>query len=441
MTAPAQVVQLTCPNCGSPLRAQIITFVDATQQPQLKSYLLSGQMNAAPCATCGNVAMIAAPLIYHDAEKQLFLVFFPQQVNARPEEQERFIGEATSFLMRSLPADLPKGYILSPKRFLTLNSLIEAVLEADGITKEMIERQRNQIDLISQLAESYDQNPEGFDALVESRKADIDDAIFTMLDAFVASARQSGREESIVMLTGLRDRLAELVGYEGPAGEEGAEDDVDMAAVVDRMVAVEDEELEQAIVELRPAIDYEFFELLTERIDAAAQVGEVDEAARLTVRRDTILATAERMDREARELFDAGAQLLREAMASPDSEATLRENASKINDAFLLVLEANQAAAARAGEAAIADQLGSIHRQAMTILEESLPPEERFINQLLNAETPQDATKLLRSNLAMINTPLVRRMNEMADELEKGGQPEISARLRQLAREAGAMLF
>src|ERR671923_2760555 len=145
---PSQVVQLTCPNCRTPFQAKLFTLVDVGRQPALKNYLLSGQLNFAVCPNCGTPSMLGAPLIYHDPAKQLFLVHFPQQLNARPEEQERFIGEATSFIMRDLPPNAPRGYLLAPRRFLTLNSLVDAILEADGISRETIEAQRKRMELI-----------------------------------------------------------------------------------------------------------------------------------------------------------------------------------------------------------------------------------------------------------------------------------------------------
>ena len=439
MASPAQVVQLSCPNCGSPMRAQVVTFIDVGQQPQLKSYLLSGQINSAVCPSCGNAAMLAAPLVYHDPDKQLFLTFFPQQMNATPQDQERFIGEATSLLMRALPPEAPKGYVLAPKRFLTMNSLIEAVLEADGVTKEMIDAQRRQIALISELAEVYETNPESFPTLVEQRKADLDDAFFAMLDAFVASSMQAQRDDSAQLLGALRDQLIALTGYQGALGDEVPE--IPLDEVLERLVSASDEELEQQIGELRPAIDYNFYEALTAQIDALAEAGDSAEATRLTERRATILATVERFDREAQEMFDAGATLLRAALEADDPEAALRAQAQQINEAFLLIIDANIAAAERAGQAEIAQRLADIQELAVQIAEESLPPAERFINQLLNAPTPQDATSLLRQNAATVNVPLVRRMNELADEMEKDARKPVGERLRQLAREAGAMLF
>ena len=54
------------------MRAQVFTVIDVGVQPELKNYLLAGQLNVAICPNCGTPAMIAAPLIYHDPAKQLF---------------------------------------------------------------------------------------------------------------------------------------------------------------------------------------------------------------------------------------------------------------------------------------------------------------------------------------------------------------------------------
>jgi hypothetical protein len=268
---PPQVIQLTCPNCRNPMRAQVFTLVDVGVQPELKNYLLAGQLNVAVCPNCGTPAMIAAPLLYHDPEKQLFLIHFPQQLNARPEEQERFIGEATSMIMRTLPADAAKGYLLAPKRFLTLNSLIEAVLEADGISREMVEAQRTRVELISRMAEAFEQGEEQLAALVNEQKALLDQEFFGTLNAFIEASAQSGREDSAQMLRTLRDKLVELSGFEGELPE--AAEDLPVDEVVDRLANVDDSQLEETIAELRPLIDYAFYEALTKRIDAAEQSG------------------------------------------------------------------------------------------------------------------------------------------------------------------------
>ena len=434
---PPQVVQLTCPSCRTPLRAQIFTLVDVSRQPELKNYLLSGQLNMVVCPNCGNVSMIAAPLIYHDPAKQIFLVHFPQQLNARPDEQERFIGDATSLLMRNLPADAPKGYLLAPRRFLTMNSLIETVLEADGISREMIEAQRKRVDLISQLAEAYEQGEEQLTTLVAQHRDELDYQFFATLTAF-AEASAQGNDQSSQLLLQLRDKLVELTGFNG---DDTTDQDLPLEEVLNRLIEVSDEELEQVIIELRPLIDYSFFEALTEQIENAETSGDQTTVDQLTARRARILELVEQIDKQAQEMFDSGTQLLREVLAAADPTEALRSRSADVNEAFLLVVEANEAAAQRAGNGEMAALLGDIRKLAVEIIQESLPPEDRLINQLLQAETPQAATQLLRQNMGMITTAFVKRINELADELEHDGHEVLGERLRQLGREAGAMLF
>ncbi|MDZ4721776.1 MAG: CpXC domain-containing protein [Roseiflexaceae bacterium] len=447
MTAsPAQIVQLSCPSCHNPVRAQVFTLVDAGQFPELKSRLLAGQLNVSVCPNCGTPAMISAPVIYHDAAKQLYFVFFPQQLNARPEEQERFIGDTTSLFMRTLPPDAPRSHLLAPRRFLTLNGLIDAVLEADGISKEMIEAQRARVELISQLAEAYEDGEQQLAALVDQMHESLDYEFFTTLTAFVEASAQSGRDDSAALLAGLRDTLLELVGG-APAGPDdqdlGDEDyeDIDLEATIARLIEASDDEVEAIIGEVRPAIDYSFFEEWTRRIDAAEQADDLTTAERLTTRRALVRETVERMDHQAQEMFERGAKILDAVLGAPDMASALREQGDTIDEAFLLVLETHIGAAQRAGREDIVAALGEVQRLATEFLQEQLTPEDRFINELLSAETPQAATRLLRQNPAVITTAFVKRLNELADESEQAGRKPLGERLRQLSREAGAMLF
>jgi hypothetical protein len=439
--APPQAIQLTCPNCRAPMRAQLFTLVDVGRQPELKNYLLSGQLNVAVCPNCGTPAMVAAPLIYHDPAKQLFLVHFPQQLNARPEEQERFIGDATQVIMRSMPADAPRGYLLNARRFLTLNSLVDTILEADGISREMVEAQRARVELIGLLAEVYEQGEEQLTKAVEQHKDQLDYEFFATLTAFAEASTQAGPDDSADLLLGLRDKLIELTGFDSSEIGVLEGEDISLDEVIERLAGADAAELEEVIGEVRPAIDYSFFEEWTRRIDAAERAGDTATAEQLTQRRTLILETVERMDKQAQELFEAGAEVLKLAMDADDPAEALRAHQGQIDEAFLLVLDANLAAAQRAGAADAVTKLTEIRRLAVEIAQEALSPEDRFINELLQAEKPQDATKLLRQNVAIITPAFVKHLNELADQFESDGRKPLGERLRQLGREAGAMLF
>lgn len=428
-----QPVQLTCPACGTPFRAGIYTLVDVTQQPELKAALLSGQLNVAVCPNCRTPSMLGAPLVYHDAARQLCLVYFPQELGSRPDEQERFVGEATSFLMRSLPADAPRAHLLAPRRFLTLPSLLDAVLEADGISRETLDRQREHVELISNLAAALEDDAQ-FDALVAERREALTPELFATLAAFIEATPPS-QADSRELLLQLQSRLLEGLG------EADAPSDAEVEAAVEALLAADDDGLELAVAEQRELIDYAFFEVWTARIEGAEAAGEQAEAARLTERRARILDIVDELDRKAQEVFEAGSALLSEVLSVDDPLAALHARADRIDEAFMMVLSANAAAAERAGRDDVVAALEQLGEAAVTIIQDRMTPEERFINELLMAETPQEATRLLRKNVTKINGELVRRLNELADQEEKRTNKPTADRLRQLARESGAMLF
>jgi hypothetical protein len=47
--------------------------------------------------------------------------------------------------MNRLPQEQRKAYLLRPQSMFTFQTMIEKILEADGITKQMIEDQQNRL--------------------------------------------------------------------------------------------------------------------------------------------------------------------------------------------------------------------------------------------------------------------------------------------------------
>jgi len=188
-------------------------------------------------------------------------------------------------------------------------------------------------------------------------------------------------------------------------------------------------------------IDYGFFQLWTDRIDAATAAGQDAEAEQLTARRARILEIVEALDSQAQAMFESGSALLGELLDAPDPEAALQERAERVDEAFMMVLSANAGAASRAGRDDLVALMERLAEQAVAIIQDRLSPEERFINELLMAETPKEATSMLRKNFAKINSDLVKQLNALAEQEEKRANKPIAERLRQLARESGAMLF
>lgn len=433
-SAPPQPVQLSCPSCGTRFRTAIYTLVDGGEQPELKAALLTGQLNIAVCPRCGMASMLSAPLIYHDAGKQLFLVYVPQELNSQPQEIDRFIGDASAFLLRALPNDAPRGYLLAPRRFLSLQSLIEAIYEADGVSAEDLRRQNRYVEILTELVNTVDQD-EQFTAVLQRYSAELTPEFFATLDAFI-NATNDAQAQMRTMLVRVREKL---LAYTARITAQAAAEELN--AAIERLRSVSDEELPAVVQELRPLIDYGFFQLWTEQIEAASAAGDNTTAQKLTERRSRILELVEAIDRAAQEMFERGSALIDAVLATPDPVAALRERAVEVDEGLLTVISASIAAARHAGSDDLVKQLEALADAAQDIINSRLSPEDRLINELLAQETTVEATRLLRKNMTRITPELARRLNERAAEEEKRANQADAERLRQLAREASALLF
>jgi hypothetical protein len=438
MPSPPQLAQITCPNCKHVFRAEIYSLVDPALDQETKHAMLAGHLNIAECSACGMVTMIATPIAYHDGKKQLFFICIPQEITLSPKEEERFIGEISNALISNIPADAPRAYLLTPRRFMSLSSMVDVILEADGIPREVVEQQRNQINLISSLVETLE-NDDQLRQLVEQHKEEINDEFLIMLSMFIDVSVQQNQQESAQLLMVLRDKLVEITGIEGDFTHDVP--DMNRETVFERLEQATDEQLEEVIAEVRPMIDYSFFQQWTARIESLEQSGNKHEAQRLYKRRTDVSEMVERLDKEAQAIFEQSAHLLRNVIEASDPRAVMEEQSDEIGEAFMLLIAANLESASRSGQHEMVARLQQINELTIDIIQSKLPPEERFINKLLLAETAQERSQLFHQNADNITTDFVKKLNELAEEQEKRGLKEASLRLRQLAREASALLF
>ncbi len=123
-----------------------------------KPSCLTGQLEHGALPELRQPVTVAAPLLYHDASKELLIAFVPMELNLTKDQQEKAIGD----LMRDLklPQQAMKAYVFQPRRALTMQGLIEQVLQADGVTPEMMEEQRARVRLIETFMQTpHDQLP------------------------------------------------------------------------------------------------------------------------------------------------------------------------------------------------------------------------------------------------------------------------------------------
>lgn len=434
---------IQCPNCGTQYQAPVRSVIDVGQQPQLRQAFLSGQINLAVCPKCNTGGLLEVPLVYHDPAAEFLAVYFPQQLNIPEMEKQKMIGELTQSLMRSLPPEQRKGYFLSPRQFASRQSLMDAVLGTMGISQEELDRQRKKMKLVEQFMVMAD-DPKGLQMMLKANESQLDEEFFAILSGMKQQAAAAGDQKSGERLDLLQQNLLPLTAF----GKRLAKQQAAVASLkdlkgpeefLDRVVSADQDEIAVITVVARPLMDYEFFQKLTERIDAAQGA----ERERLAALRQQLLTLTQEMDKAARETLQDSIGLLQEFVNSPNPRSAVRERADEIDEVFMNVLAANIQQAGQKGDQELFDRLKMVYDEVADLIEESYPPEIRLINELLNQPYPEGTRQMLRDRQAEFTPEVLDIMGHMADDMAQRGDPEsaeIAKRLRDVRAQAMLMV-
>jgi hypothetical protein len=437
---PPQLASVTCPQCGHQFAAPIQNVIDVGRHPELKSMLLHGRLNVAACPQCGSGGMLNVPFIYHDPDKKLLLVLTPNNLNISGEAQQRLIGDLSNAVMSYIPPEQRKAYLLQPKVFLTLPTLLEAILQAEGVTPDMLEAQRVRARLVDEFLQASDDI--ALRGLAAKHDEDLDYDFFATLTASIDAAQARGQSALVERLLALRSKLLEVssLGRSVQAQREALEslgDEVTHEELLEKVINAQDDSVLQVLISaVRPLVDYQFFRMLTDRIEAAGE----QEAARLKELRSKILEITRELDAQAKKEFDRAASLLREVWLSEDQEQAIRAHLSEIDDLFLTVLAANIQSAQETGEVAAAEELTALMDLVFDILEENVPPQIRLINRLLRAEYPDGTRDMLKENIEQVNDDLLELMDVLVEDMEANERKEVSQRLGEIRQQAEELL-
>ena len=69
---------VVCPACGEMGKAEIYTAVNVTNQPDNRSRVLSGDLFAWTCPSCGYQARLTYPVLYNDMKNRFMVYFIPK---------------------------------------------------------------------------------------------------------------------------------------------------------------------------------------------------------------------------------------------------------------------------------------------------------------------------------------------------------------------------
>jgi hypothetical protein len=432
--------RITCPNCQLQFQTPVEQVLDVRADPNAKIRVLNGLVNVAVCPQCGVRGALNLPFLYHDPDKELALVYMPMEAGRGEVERQRAVGRLTGAVMDSLPPEERKAYLLQPQIFFTLENVTNKILEADGVTPEMLEEQKAKAELLQRMLEAT--SDEVLEAMIKENDAVIDAGLLRMLAMNLEIVQTTGQAADVQRLLRLRSKLLEL-SSEGRTASARAEmlevlrAEPNRDKLLDLLVQASDEQTRELLVTFgRPLLDYLFFQSLTSRIESAS---DKDEQERLVALRTEVLDVRDRLDEEARALYAERSSFLRDLLLSDDAEALARQRFQELDQAFFNVLTANLERAQAANDAKAVGALQAIWGLVLRLMEETFPPELQLFNRLMAAEDSAGVEKLLQENRDLVTERLVQFVEEAEANAREEGTLETADRLALVLEKARGM--
>ncbi|MCS7177938.1 MAG: CpXC domain-containing protein [Anaerolineae bacterium] len=432
------IARVTCPNCRTTFGIPIEQVLDVEIDPSAKARLLAGQVNLAICPTCGFASVLEVPFIYHDPRKELALVYMPMAAGRTDMERQQAIGALSRAVMSTLPQEQRKSYLINPQVFLSYESLVNRVLEADGITQEMIQAQRDRADLLRRLLEAA--TPEERMALVRENEAMLDENFFRILSLNLEQADALGRGEVFQKLMEIRTLLLEqtAVGRKLAARSralQALQAEPTREKLLDLLVETEDPATRAVLVTFgQPLVDYLFFQKLTQRIESATDEGV---RQRLEALREEVMGIREQIRAQAREEVQTKRHLLRDLLTSEQPELLARRRLVELDDLFLSVLASEIESAQQAGDRETLSRLQEVWQLVMRLLQEQVPPELLLLTQLMEAPDEETMRQVLENNARLLNSSFLALLERVEQDMRGRGEEEVArkaARALELAR-------
>ena len=424
--------------------ADIQQIFDVSVDPMDKERLLRGAANIAICPSCGYQSQIAMPIVYHDPEKELLLTYFPPELNMSLPEQQKILGPMITKVVNGLPPEKKKGYLFQPRTMLTFDTLFETILEADGITKEMLNEQKYKGELIRRLLQTSQ------DSLVEvihQEESHIDQSFFLMLNNTLDAAVQMRDKTSFEALKKVQEVLFRETAYgrelkvkadftqKAITDLQNLGENLNRDTLLDLVLNSPDDIYLQTLTGLaRSGMDYEFFTKLSSRIDAA----EGEEKEKFTNIRAQLLDLTQRIDKALAEEKETRRKLLEEILKQDDMESALYQAVRAIDQQFTDVVNEELAAARKSGDFMRSGKL----QQLLDLIQKlyTAPDEIQKLETMLSAETEDALKALIEEDPELAGEEMKKLVADLIEEgkVQNSLTPEVMDKLTMIQKVLGA---
>ena len=422
--------QVSCPRCRQPVSAMVEQLFDVTSDPESKKRLLGRVSNYVRCPLCKFEGPLATPIVYHDNDKELLLTYFPSELGMSVNDQEKLVGPLISQAMNKLPQEKRKGYLLRPQSFFTLQTMLEKILEKDGISKEMIDEQQKQLALIQRLMQTATASVRV--DIIKQEASIINEKFFALFERVAQSAAASGQEQAVQAFATMQKELLENSEYGKKVGEQMGEVEAAMKTLQDVgnsltreklldifLDAPNDARLNALINLSRAGLDEKFFELLSAQKSASTD----QRAAKLAELEGKLVSYIQKVD----ELMQAQIQQAEQFIEALIAEADIAKATMENIDAFQseIAIHVLEEKLREAHESKQADRLQKLQMVLSVLQQASTPPEVEVINEMV--EIAHDAAALnsfLEQNQPLLTNELNGMLGNLIQQVEQSGKDD-----------------
>jgi Mg2+ and Co2+ transporter CorA len=181
---------------------------------------------------------------------------------------------------------------------------------------------------------------------------------------------------------------------------------------------------------VRGGMDYQFFQLLTDKIDKSSG----EEKTKLETMREKLLEFTNEADKQIEARYKQSQELVESILSQDDIVKAIQDNIQNITQDVVDI--ANQMLR-QASEKNDYARMGKLQKMIEVLRQASTPPEVEFIEHLLDA--PDDATldKMLEDNKDMVNDEFLQALIGLVaqvDQAAEQGNPEASALSEKLSK-------
>ena len=444
-------IQTSCPQCHQPIVAEIFQVIDMKRNPGLKERLLAGGLNLAQCQLCGFQGQLPVPLVYHDSNKELLFTFSPPDLNKTMQEKESALAPLLKDIIDNLAPEERKGYLFQPQAMLTMNNLVKNVLLGDGITEEMIQQQQEKMSLLDQL---FSKSGKLLAKAIQENNQKIDREFFALFAEIAQRILSSQDEKSIAKIQEIQEALM----TDSDVGKEILKESQEIQSARLSLEALGQNLTRESLLELvvnaptderikamaglvRPAMDYEFFQLFTEMIEKTDD----EIRSKLVNKRNLLLKVTQEIDKQIEQRLTEARQTIDKIVNDDNPDNALLQNLGEIDQFLIQALSA---------EMELADKQQQLERKTKLenllnkIQELTTPPELKVLDKLLDVvdneqELIQSVTKIdeqLLSQLIGYLTSIIGQYEERLNEIEQADRNDIEETLTKLQLVYNAVL-